>query len=361
MSLLYKPIIIAIQRTVWSVEDLNAVGAAMQGWQGPGAIDGLDAGRIKDYIHAKPPSIGATKKRDGPPRFRSWQIIYAAELLLHQGGAIGRALDADIELEDMPTCHERATAAEARVAVLETEKASLTALLVKAADAKRKADERKAAAVEKKAAAKAAKAIAAKAKAAKQRAEFTARVDARVAKKAATVTKQLELAAKADVKKREEQVSKARARARKVEDEAALSKGRLKRARKADANVKDLKQRLDEAMEQLQPPDSPMTDDEPGEKFTPLPWKAVPVIWGQLGRRTPPTAINQNITDALRTFAEEKNVPLPCVDEIRRMRGSLTVAGECLAAFRVALARRIISFGFDESTKFGISIARCGA
>ena len=51
-----------------------------------------------------------------------------------------------------------------------------------------------------------------------------------------------------------------------------------------------------------------------GNKFTPLPWKVCPVIYGQLARRTPPTAINQNITDVLRTFATEKDVPLPCVD-----------------------------------------------
>ena len=49
-------------------------------------------------------------------------------------------------------------------------------------------------------------------------------------------------------------------------------------------------------------------------------------------------------------------MPLPCIDEIRRMRGQLTVAGECLAAFRVALARRVIFFGFDESTKFGMGL-----
>ena len=35
---------------------------------------------------------------------------------------------------------------------------------------------------------------------------------------------------------------------------------------------------------------------------------------------------------------------------IAPVAGVAGVAGECLAAFRVALARRIISFGFDEST-----------
>ena len=38
------------------------------------------------------------------------------------------------------------------------------------------------------------------------------------------------------------------------------------------------------------------------------------------------------------------------------MRGELTIAGEALAAFRVAKCPRIISFGFDESTKFGIGL-----
>ena len=99
-------------------------------------------------------------------------------------------------------------------------------------------------------------------------------------------------------------------------------------------------------------------DDRRDEKgrFAAGPWKLRPVMWGQLGRRTPPTAVNANITEVLATFASEEMVPLPCIDEMRRMRGELTVASECLAAFRVALAKRIISFGFDESTKFGLGL-----
>ena len=38
------------------------------------------------------------------------------------------------------------------------------------------------------------------------------------------------------------------------------------------------------------------------------------------------------------------------------MRGELAIAGEAIASFRIALSRRIISFGFDESTKYGLSI-----
>ena len=49
-------------------------------------------------------------------------------------------------------------------------------------------------------------------------------------------------------------------------------------------------------------------------------------------------------------------MPLPCEREMQKKRGELTVAGEAIAAFRVALCRRIISFGWDESTKFGMGL-----
>ena len=91
-------------------------------------------------------------------------------------------------------------------------------------------------------------------------------------------------------------------------------------------------------------------------RFMGLPWEQRPLIYGQLGRRVPPTAIAANIVDVLMVYAREKVVPMPCLQVIRRMRGELTVAGEALAAFRVALAHRVVSFGFDESTKFGMGL-----
>jgi hypothetical protein len=38
------------------------------------------------------------------------------------------------------------------------------------------------------------------------------------------------------------------------------------------------------------------------------------------------------------------------------MRRELTVASEAIAAFRVGLSKRIVSFGWDESTKFGLGL-----
>ena len=81
-----------------------------------------------------------------------------------------------------------------------------------------------------------------------------------------------------------------------------------------------------------------------------------PLKWAQLARRVPPSAINRNISDVLRIYAPEAMVPQPCERQLQKMRTELTVAGEAIAAFRVAKSGRIISFGFDESTKWGTGL-----
>ena len=43
------------------------------------------------------------------------------------------------------------------------------------------------------------------------------------------------------------------------------------------------------------------------------------------------------------------------------MRSELTIAGECMAAFQVALCKRILAFGFDESTKWGLGLLSTNA
>ena len=58
----------------------------------------------------------------------------------------------------------------------------------------------------------------------------------------------------------------------------------------------------------------------------------------------------------LTVYAKEKVTPLACERQMRKLRGEVTIAGEMIAALRVALCTRIISFGFDESTKFGLNL-----
>ena len=63
-------------------------------------------------------------------------------------------------------------------------------------------------------------------------------------------------------------VAKARARARKIENEAKAARARLKRAQTAENTVKELRGQLDEAMEVEEPPASPTaSEDEPEAKL----------------------------------------------------------------------------------------------
>ena len=170
--------------------------------------------------------------------------------------------------------------------------------------------------------------------------------------------------------KLKECVARARAAKRGMAPMAASSQKRLKRAQLAERLLKrNLEQAKDEAEAKLQGLNSDSGDgDEDGEspqkqgrreangRFAAAPWQLSPLIWAQLGRRVSPSAVNANITDVLAAFAPGEMVPLPCEREMQKKRGELTVAGEAIAAFRVAMARRIRGFGWDESTKFGMSL-----
>ena len=166
----------------------------------------------------------------------------------------------------------------------------------------------------------------------------------------------------ATISELEAAVSNAEKRAKKRESQAQLAQSRLRRAQIAEAKVNELSEQLDE----MQPAeDETESEDEEAPTrgrrdakghFAELPWRMRELIYAEEARRTPPTAIAANISDVLRLFASEEVIPMPCVREMQRMRHELTVAGECLAAFRVALCKRIISFGFDESTKFGLGL-----
>ena len=159
-------------------------------------------------------------------------------------------------------------------------------------------------------------------------------------------------------------VKVARARARKAERGAALSRKRQKRAAELKLRVEQLNDDVDDAhaLADVMRENRAALDDalatrrDQKGRFRAAPWYLRPLVWAQLGRRTPPSAINRNITDVLYAVAPQALVPLWSDRELRKMRGELTIAGECIAAFRIASARRIISFGFDESTKWGLGL-----
>lgn len=359
-SKLYTPVIQAFHETMWSNEDLDKIGLVIQGWDGEGQFDNLTSVQLKDYIKSKPASFGKTSKRPGPPRFRSWQIVHAATIVLKQGAAIRKLLKLDVEDLTVPTLHARAVAAEARVAELEVERDGLKALIDKAVDAKRKANERKAEQQAK--AAERANAKKAKAKA-EQRQQVARQVEKQVEKQVAATKRHAEAAIEASDAKRQKDVAAARARARAVESSAKLSGKRLRRMKKAEAAAKELREQLDDALasdedagEDVQEQPSKLSRRGTNGRFQAGPWQQRALEYAQLGRGVAPSAINSNITEVLTIYASHAVVPQHCERQMRKLRSELTIAGEMIAALRVALSCRIISFGFDESTKFGLGL-----
>jgi hypothetical protein len=85
-------------------------------------------------------------------------------------------------------------------------------------------------------------------------------------------------------------------------------------------------------------------------------WELRVVIWGMLARRCPPSSIADNIVETLRLIVPVIEPAMPSKEMIRRMRGELTIAGETMTALRIASCKRVLSFGFDESTKKQVSL-----
>ena len=355
VSKIFDVIESAFRCTAWPADVLDEIGAQMSLWHGPGRFDNLKKCQLADYLKTNPPGVSANpKKPNGTPRWRTWRVVHVAELLLKHGPKLRRPLE--LEAAALMPSYIREAVLTKSLAEADERLGHLGKLLKKAADANRKQKERAQEKREEKKKRESAKAKALTA--ARKKAVATAVAAATECTRKRTVAL-LDAKYKADVDKREKEVQTARARARAVENDA-------KRCRKAEKKLKEAKQMVKELEERLMDveEESESDEDEPEQKkrrdargrFTGLPWEQRPLIYGQLGRRVPPTAISANIIDVLTVYATEKVVPMPCVQEIRRMRGELTVAGEALAAFRVALARRIISFGFDESTKFGMGL-----
>eukprot|EP00965_Chrysotila_dentata_P088300 2916220-Pleurochrysis_carterae.AAC.1 len=70
----------------------------------------------------------------------------------------------------------------------------------------------------------------------------------------------------------------------------------------------------------------------------------------QLSRLTPPRAIGPNISAVVRCIALWVKCSETTFDAVLKMRSEMAIAGEMLVARRVAELRRVISFGFDETT-----------
>ena len=81
----------------------------------------------------------------------------------------------------------------------------------------------------------------------------------------------------------------------------------------------------------------------------------------QLARGVAPSTISMNLTDVLEAVAPGVEVPGVSPSQARLLRTEVTVCSQAMAAFKFTIAVRILSFGWDESTKFGDGVISCNA
>ena len=364
--------------SVGSAEHAQAA-TALQVLRLPGHRDGCTAKQIENYMYKRPREPGSKKKgrAGGTVRWCGRALVDVAELVWIHGKQLRSAMRG--EMDKLPSVAEElketraALAEEKRSKEEERQKAEQAAIEARRAkDAHRKLkDKKKLQRTKARAKAKQEKKTALE----KARADFKKRLKEAKARQTAEARRKATEDAAAEQDKLKKRLAAAKKRARKKESAAKQSDKYLKRAKKAEKALKSLQATLEEEPEEEDTDDCSDAEGSDGEdshtpaikgkgrrdargRFESMPQHVRVLVWAQLARRVPPSAIAGNISDAIGALAPEDEAgnALPCERTILKMRGELTVASEAIAAFRVALAKRVISFGWDESTKFGLGL-----
>ena len=165
-----------------------------------------------------------------------------------------------------------------------------------------------------------------------------------------------------DARLKDAALVRARAAEKRQSSAAALAATRLKRKREAEARASSLEVEKDELAEELgalraehaklvarQGPD--LGGGRKRGRFAAAPYQLRALIWGQLARRTPPSAVGPNVADAARLLAPGAPVREPHPAQIRAMRVEMGLAGQAMAASQFASSKRVLCAGFDETTK----------
>ena len=354
---------------------LENVTKAMQHLRLPGHRDGLRVDLLQRWLYKIPTEKAAKSKKKGASgRLRCFgrALVQAAALVFRRGVLLRTALGHtdNVTAEEVLSARDEIAQLKARLAEAEQARAAEqqraereAADKCKAQDAHRKLKER---GQEQR---KAAKATAAKGRTealAKQLARSNKRIKEAKARMAADARAAADKATAGQVAELKKRVAAARKRARAKESAAKESNRYLKRAKKAEGVLKELQSTLEEESEEEPEEEEPGSDDDEQAggssrrdargRHKALPQHLRVLIWAQLSRHVPPSAIHANVSDAIGALTQEDEVTLPGDRDIIKMRGELTIASEAIAAFRVALSKRIISFGWDESTKFGLGL-----
>ena len=414
VSDLFDPMRLAYCDNAWSDAELDWIGKAMQLWDGPGQRDDLRATSFRNHMRKDeklmPRGVGRDNKTKGPPRWRTWSIVLVADLIHTRGPELRRQLKLDLVPEKVLPAHERVALAEKHSKELEDELKRVRKERDKAQNAYRKASirnenktqEKRSAvqAVKDRVTTKLADKLAAAMTRMKRKAETevasTRKKFKKVQRTALTQVAKAKKQAEAALSNAEVMVEKKSAQleqqyADKLE-ELRTSKNKA-HAEKRDAKAETLKvkrklRRTELQLERaLQSSDESSAEDSsedgyedssedeqtPVKTLTFQPFDLLPrrdakgrfqaeapdvhaLRIAQLGRGAAPSLVAKNITDVLALVAPDVEIPEPCVETLRRMRGEVTLVGEAMAAWKFAKAKRILFAGWDESTKFGDAV-----
>ena len=361
-----KPLHRSLNLLKASAARLEPIRTAMKAWRRAGERGDLQLHHLQNYIRKDPPGpMPPGRKSKAPARWRSAGVLDVAALIKKHGPELRKLLRLDVPAEEVLSAVEELELRTEECAEKVELLAEKDVQLVREKAGRRVAATRLQQYVRARRAWKKAQLDLLAARLA----AFKAAIKEKAAEKLAVLgerqNEKLAVEYEEDVTRLKAATAKARARARGAADEGGASQKRLLRAQLAEGKLKRLREEF-EVLEQEMKQGAAGPEREEEERaskqgrreangrFAAAPWELSPLIWAQLGRRTSPSAINANITDVLVAFAADQQVPLPCEREIRKKRGELAIAGEAMAAFRFAKAKRIISFGFDESTKFGL-------
>jgi hypothetical protein len=350
------------EKGIWSKPYLDRIGEAMQRWPAAGAVENMQCQQLQYYLRSPPKGVRVNLKKESPARWKGGMTALVADLVKREGPALRRAVQADSPDEQLPTLDGCRKELES----LYTELAGVKKAAAKTKDAHRKLKEGKK--TKRQGVKQAAqKRMQAKLVDAKERYKKTLKEA-----KAVALSKAREVATEEEnskITQLAKERSTAQARARAVEWAAREGESWKEKAKASQKRVRELNTRVEELEAESE------SDSDSGVETLPLwslggsysrrdergrfeadDWRLRPIEWGQISRRTPTGAIGANIRDVLSVYAPGARYAEPAERQLRARRIESTIAGECCAHLRVALSLRVISFGIDESHKFGLGL-----
>ena len=139
-SKVFKPLDVAF-RSIWTREQLAAMALTIQQWDGPGACARIRGEHLRTYIQRRPqaPKSG---KSTASLRWRSWTVIWVADLIQRCGDSLRRSLEAaeaEIHVEtNAKTVAKAAAKNEAKVKLAERAKAQVEVQVLQKREARQR-------------------------------------------------------------------------------------------------------------------------------------------------------------------------------------------------------------------------------